>query len=88
MSLRLPLVKVNVGPPKAFYHTHLKPIMRGGLKKADPYREYKLNRITNLTLIEYRFDLVEKVREKAEKKRQREIQQLIIQRKKLERSKS
>ena len=60
VNMRLPLVKVNVGTPKSFYETKLRPLLPKLLKTEDCYREYKLNRISALRIVEYRFDLKEK----------------------------
>jgi len=57
---RLPLLKVNVGSPRLFYESKLKALIPKLLKTEDCYREYKLNHITALKIVEYRFDLQEK----------------------------
>jgi hypothetical protein len=88
VGMRLPLVKVNVGPPKAFYHRVLKPLLQTQLKDESVYREYKLGKISNLKIIEYNFDVYKKVVKEEQEKRKREMQQLLIQADKLERSKS
>lgn len=69
---RLPLVKVNVGSPRTFYENTLIHVLPRLLKTDDVYREYKLNRVSSLRLIEYRFNLQEQIDEKAAKKKERE----------------
>jgi hypothetical protein len=60
VNTRLPLVKVNVGTPRSFYENKLKLLIPKLLKSEDCYREYKLNRISALRVIEYRFDVKER----------------------------
>ena len=79
---RLPLLKVNVGSPKSFYETKLRLLLPKLLKSEDCYREYKLNRISALRLIEYRFELQEKENAllEAKKKKERQLMDEAIKR--------
>lgn len=69
---RLPLLKVNVGSPKTFYESKLRLLMPKILKTEDCYREYKLNRISAMKVIEYRFDLQERLDEKEVERKAKE----------------
>jgi len=60
VNQRLPLIKVNVGTPRSFYENKLRALIPKLLKSEDCYREYKLNHISALRLIEYRFELKER----------------------------
>ena len=73
-DLRLPLLKVNVGSPKSFYESKLKPLLPKLVKTELPelYREYTINRISNVKLIEYRFTLQEQRDEAALAKKEKE----------------
>ncbi len=72
VNQRLPLLKVNVGTPKSFYENKLRALIPKLLKTEDCYREYKLNRISALRVIEYRFDVKEKEDAALEAKRLKE----------------
>ena len=61
VNQRLPLVKVNVGSPKSFYEQKLRKLIPKLLKTEDCYREYKLNRMSAVKLIQYRFELQEEL---------------------------
>jgi len=85
VNQRLPLIKVNVGTPKSFYESKLKILIPKHLKTEDCYREYKLNRISALRVIEYRFDLQDELdaqiaAKKAREKRLMEIAVLRVRR--------
>ena len=73
-KLRLPLLKVNVGSPMSFYQSKLKPMLPKLVKTELPelYREYTVNRISNVKLIEYRFTLQEQRDEAALAKKEHE----------------
>lgn len=72
-KLRLPLLKVNVGNPKTFYHAIFKRIIEVKLKKVDCYREFVVNRMTNIKVTDYAYLLQEQIdkeaAENAEKKK-------------------
>jgi len=87
LRLRLPLLKVNVGPPKMFYEQTLKGIIKRQLKLAEPYREYKINHMSGVKIIEYDFHLKARLDEEAARKKKHDQNMLAIQRRKLEESK-
>lgn len=72
VNQRLPLLKVNVGSPRSFYESKLKLLLPKILKTEDCYREYKLNRISAMKVIEYRFDLQEDMDAETARKKLRE----------------
>jgi len=82
VNQRLPLLKVNVGSPKSFYESKLKVLIPKILKSENCYREYKLNRISSMRVIEYRFDLQEKLdaKETAKKMREKKLMEDAIRR--------
>tara|TARA_B100000287_G_scaffold277967_1_gene261890 strand:+ start:3621 stop:4073 length:453 start_codon:yes stop_codon:yes gene_type:complete len=52
LSLRLPLLKADIGDPYKFYHSRLKGFLRG---KPDSYRTYKYGGIGGVRIIDYKF---------------------------------
>lgn len=71
VNQRLPLLKVNVGSPRSFYESKLKRLLPAVLKE-ECYREYTVNRMSALKIIEYRFDLQEDIDAEKEAKKLRE----------------
>lgn len=54
--LRLPLLKPDIKEPLTFYNRQLRPFIRTYFEANEtPYRQYIVQNITNLRLIDYRF---------------------------------
>ena len=55
--MRLPLIKADIGNPKAFYKSRLKKFLRGKLGSTGvAYRTYNVSSIGSLKVIDYRFE--------------------------------
>lgn len=73
-KLRLPLVKVNLGSPKVFYESYLRGYMKRNLKTVEAYREFHLNKMSAVSVVEYRYkvqeekDLLEAARKEKDRK--------------------
>mgnify|MGYP001379482840 CR=1 FL=1 len=69
-KLRLPLLKADIGNPKAFYNSRLKGFLRGSLGKTGvAYRTYTLSGIGSMKKVDYRFEgssFADEVRQQAE----------------------
>jgi len=76
-KLRLPLLKVNVGNPKTFYHAIFRNILEVKLKNVNCYREFVTNRMTNIKIVEYAFKLQEQLDQEAAEKGRNERNLLI-----------
>ena len=70
IKLRLPLLKADIGNPKAFYNSRLKRFLQGQLGKTGvAYRTYTLSGVGGIKKIDYRFEdstFAQEVRTKAE----------------------
>jgi|TARA_Y100000296_G_C5088670_1_gene213714 hypothetical protein len=57
LKLRLPLLKADIGNPKAFYYSRLKGFLKGKLGSTNiAYRTYNLGGIGGLRVVDYRFE--------------------------------
>ena len=70
VKLRLPLLKPDIGNPKAFYRSRLKKFLKGKLgSTGEAYRTYSVGAISSLRIIDYRFEgssFADEVRDEAE----------------------
>ena len=56
-KLRLPLIKADIGNPKAFYNSRLKKFLRGKVGSTGiAYRTYDKKAIGGLKIVDYRFE--------------------------------